>query len=255
MKKGICKLCLEEKDLCEQSHIIPNHCYSPLKDSGSFLYIDGKTIKNPEKYKKFTGEFERYLFCKECELKMSKWETYSNKIIYSNKTEGIKGEKAIDEIGNKYLKISGEGYSYNKIKLYFLSILWRSSISSRPFFDRIKINSISEEELRKMIYEENPGDFFKYPCLIFMPALTINNKAIDMLDAGLIKHPTICNHEENDLAIFLINGCHYVFILNENKQEDSSIRKDCLIIRILTEEQTIKIREKNYNIISEMFNK
>src|SRR3972149_6927505 len=104
MKKGVCKLCKEIKFLCKKSHILPKHTYKILKENGYSLYIDRETIKKGHGKKDYSGKFE----------------TYANNLIYLSRIKNT--DKQI--IDSKII-ISGIGYDYKKIKLYFLSILWR----------------------------------------------------------------------------------------------------------------------------------
>ena len=48
-------------------------------------------------------------------------------------------------------------YDYSKLKLFFISLLWRASISAHKFFQGVKANNF-ENQLRKMIIENDPGD-------------------------------------------------------------------------------------------------
>ena len=57
---GKCKLCGHEKELCKQSHIIPNFMYKDLFDENNRMYtISGKKNVISKTGVRQTGEFEK----------------------------------------------------------------------------------------------------------------------------------------------------------------------------------------------------
>lgn len=65
--------------------------------------------------------------------------------------------------GPRLLEIPNE----KAIRLFLLSILWRSSASSRREFDDVKLLRDEEEDLRIRILNENPGSTTKFPIILF----------------------------------------------------------------------------------------
>jgi hypothetical protein len=55
---------------------------------------------------------------------------------------------------------------YSLTKLFFLSILWRSSVSTLPIFKHVSLGA-HEERIRRMIYEQYPGEDSLYPVTLF----------------------------------------------------------------------------------------
>jgi len=53
-------------------------------------------------------------------------------------------------------------YNYNLLKLFVLSILWRSSISSQAFFSNVRLGHRHEDELRTRILENDVGGVDDY---------------------------------------------------------------------------------------------
>jgi len=247
MRKGICKLCKEEKELCEKSHIIPNHSYSPLKDGNQgFLYIDGKTInESAGKQRRFTGEFERGILCKDCESRISEFETYGANFVFNRSLTNIIRREFVNQHGLKFLETSGSGYDYVKFKLYLLTILWRAAISSRPFFSNVLLSVDDEENMRQMIINNNPGEIKDYPCILVLPALMHCGEGFDFQDIGLLGCPVKKELDGFERFDFLINGCQYNFFITKvpDKLKLISVQKDKLIILYLTEEQTLNRRQ------------
>lgn len=167
MKKGQCKLCLQTKELCRESHILSNFLYGFLMaENNEVIFVDSKKVQ-----KRFNGEYEANILCENCDSKIiGKLEDYAAKFMHGKFSK----RSSLKNIGgNEYLIVEGhESYDYKKYKLFLLSLLWRSSISSRPFFKQVKLANEDEENLRKRILESDPGDPDIYPCLLKLPPLT-----------------------------------------------------------------------------------
>jgi hypothetical protein len=98
--------------------------------------------------------------------------------------------------------------SYIKLKLFLLSVLWRASISTRPFFSCINLGP-HEETLRRMILEGNPGEASDYPILFMTFA---NDKT---MPKDIIAQPQKRKTKNGyTIYIFIIGGMIYVFYVN-----------------------------------------
>lgn len=210
MKKieGICKLCLGKKVLVSQSHIIPNFIYKKMKDETDRFYqyrLDGIAIS--EKGIPFqTGYFEKHIFCSECETQMSKWEDYFKRFLYGgfNSSADIPSAKKLkNQEGIEFFDFID--VDYRKFKLLILSILWRSSISTLPFFRGISLGEKHEAILRKMIHHNDPGELDDYPFLIG----TYLYKG--SIGSDLIIGPTTGKKDGRTMAYFVFSGL-FIFI-------------------------------------------
>lgn len=250
MKKGICKLCKKNKDLCKKSHIISNYLYKPLKGKdGEMFEINAKSnLNNPKK--KFTGEFESELLCNSCESHLSRYETYGSDLFLNTKrVKDLNVKRVVNQNNIKAQTWSGDGYSYEKIKLLLLSILWRASISSRDFFKLVTLDSRTEEDLRKRIINKNSGYVYEYPILIILPSLVKNDQGVEgflQFDIGLTMSPYKRNIGGIEVFEFTITGCTYQFAITKNLNNGrfTSINKDELVMLFMTEEQT-RMRRNN----------
>ena len=196
-----CKLCLNEKKLCKQSHIIPDFMFQGLYDETHQLFM--VDFKNPLDARKIqTGEFEKNILCIKCDnVRIGKLETYASSVIYGGKE--IEYEFAEPQKG---LKIAiTKNIDYSKFKLFLLSILWRASLSKRKFFQNVDIG-IYQEILRRMIIENNPGNEIKFPCGM----ITYLND--DSIPSDLIIPPK----GNSKIAYFLIGGMFYIYELSKN---------------------------------------
>ncbi|WP_139352797.1 hypothetical protein [Algoriphagus sp. A40] len=114
-----------------------------------------------------SGIYEANILCKSCDNSfLSILERYFSVFFHSEKISIEKSPKLIPKIdlnGNKFFYCSNT--DYGKLKLFFLSILWRSSISKKEFFKDINLGP-HEEKIRKMVFENNPGNVDEYPVML-----------------------------------------------------------------------------------------
>jgi len=210
---GICKLCLQKRKLCKKSHIIPKFHYKFLYGSNNkLIYLNFKKLQV-----RYNSEYEGNILCQGCEGKiLGKLDCYAAELINGNKTvfhlKQINGQKCL-------VLENSSNYDYSKFKLFLLSLLWRTSISSRPFFKTIKLQPQVEEDLRLMILNNKPGKPRKYPCLIILPPLVSTPNG----GCGFIifDMPTMSpRHEKKDefeAYDLVIEGIHYIFIVSMPK--------------------------------------
>mgnify|MGYP001586023771 FL=1 len=152
-KKMTCKLCDRKKKL-QKSHIIPEFVYRSLYDEKHKFHVLSKSGKLPPKQK---GIYEK-LLCVECEQQLSVYEKYAREML-------IGGEQISYRQHGKLICLFG--LDYHKFKLFMLSILWRSSISEDKFFSHVQLGKYHENKIKQLIKNDNPGDSFDYPCVIF----------------------------------------------------------------------------------------
>lgn len=172
-------------------------------------------IKN-KKEKRFTGEFEGNLLCEDCDNKLlgSIYEAYGHKVLYDLK-QLPKDERPIFTAGKS---LDGLGFihcsnlNYQKFKLFLLSILWRASISSRPFFNEIHLEH-HEDILRKMIYSGDAGKVSDYPIFIATYANDKNSPK------ELIAKPQKNFKDGKTSVVFMMDGAFYIFYISCEEKE------------------------------------
>ena len=155
-----------------------------------------------------TGEYDRYILCRECDnVRIGELESYVKPIIYGG-SEGLsesqipRGENRVNLAGAELTYY--ENLDYKKFKLFLLSVLWRASISKRETFSLVNLGS-DEEILRKMIFNREPLKAYDYPCMMY----TYLND--DLLPEKLIARPRPVNKGTTQFHKFLINGILYIY--------------------------------------------
>ena len=149
----ICKLCKEQSKIC-QSHIIPEWGYDGVYDE-KHRFV-GYDILNQRKGKiKQKGERER-LLCKECESIFSDWEAYGRRVweLEAGQWEKLPGGGLL-----------GTNLDYQKLKLFLLSVLWRSDIATGDMGENVSLGPHSER-IRLMLLDGGPEEPTLYPCMM-----------------------------------------------------------------------------------------
>ena len=250
MKRGICKLCFQEKELCRESHIFPKFHYKFLYGANNqLIYLNSKKSQT-----RYNSEYESNILCKECDENiLGKLDDYAANLIHDNfatKTEF--SLKIIDGREHIILKDS-PNYKYSSFKLFLLSLLWRASISSRPFFQTTKLNFQTEEDLRLMILKNDPKEPEKYACFINLPPL------VSTPDGGrgfnTLYMPTISpEHIKKDgleICQLIIEGIRYSFIISVPKTWNIApgVGRNKLTIGFTTLQDQTELLQKSIEMI------
>lgn len=152
-----CRLCERERELVD-SHIIPR----------SFYEIGGKKSKDITKIvsntkgfypKKSPKGIYEQIVCLECENKFSPWDDYAFRFLVGNS----KRNKTTPR--NNIVGLEVRKFDYLKLKLFFLSLLWRSNVATDPFFGKVNLGS-HESIIKGMIRDGEPGGPEDYSVLI-----------------------------------------------------------------------------------------
>jgi len=151
-----CKLCLQDKPLIQESHIIPRGFFRNASDNidkefgsvkpgdkASWLYSKESKSKQIQ-----CGIYVADILCKDCEQKLGILDNYGQTILLAEKNVEKDDKKNLWKVPN---------INYKKLKLFFISVLWRSHICNHSFFSAVNLTSNLEIKLREMIVEENPG--------------------------------------------------------------------------------------------------
>lgn len=221
----ICQLCLEDKDLIKNSHIIPNFMYKGLFGNGHKLAnVNLKDILKVT-YQQ-TGIKDRDILCSNCDNAIiGKLERYACNYLYlPNETierEIIHGD-AVNVPCVRYKSLN-----YNTLKLFFLSILWKSHISQNYFFNEVNLGKKYAEKLRKMILNNDAGVEDEFEVIL----IKIGNNETKLTKS--IIQPRQLKDNGNTAYVYHINEIMYHFnVSNHNKMlmfYKGVIRKDGIL--------------------------
>ncbi len=148
---GICRLCQKEAEL-RNSHILPEFFYLKLYDE---LYRT-MSLSSNKKERYIQKGVREYLLCQACETKLSKYEGYAVEVIgnISNFTEDP-----------SRTFVFSTDIDYKLFKLFQLSVLWRSGVSTHQMFANVSLGK-HEERIRCMLDQEDPGKYTDYGCFM-----------------------------------------------------------------------------------------
>jgi len=196
MIPGTCRLCLQDTQLCN-SHVLPEFAYKPMYDKKRFMMM--KT--DPHKAVQFKQKgLREHLLCQECDnVRLGRLEKYMKEIFMDGRD--IKSHRCGGEIWI-------EGFEYAKCKLYHLSLLWRMSISDLPIFSQVSLGSQHEEQLRRRLMDDDPGEPEDYPFFAVLP--TIENQWYE----DYITQPAPLRIGPHRAYILVITGILYLFGTN-----------------------------------------
>jgi hypothetical protein len=209
---NVCHLCKREENLLGKSHVIPDFFYRNLNlydekhNLVRFSFLD--LIEESTKIKTFSsGIYEKHILCKDCdEIRIGQLETYASKVLFH-------GSKLNNPIRKNFRQPNGvefskiENVDYKKYKLFLLSILWRAAISSNPFFSNVSLSDELIEDIRLMIYNQDPGKFNDYP------VITLSFLDDPEISREIIAQPIKSINANDNKITFIIGGLVLIFYL------------------------------------------
>ena len=200
-----CHLCKEDREL-RDSHVIPEFLYSALYDEEHKYYVVSNVHGKSRPLRK--GLRER-LLCAECEIKLSRWETYAANVLY-NRNRGtcrkVDGTIIVD------------GLDYAQFKLFLLSLIWRAGVSSLPVFAQTQLGPHAER-LRQMLLAGDPGASDRYGCLVF--AVTLDGKPLD----GTIYGPQPCFVDTHRCYRLLVRAFLFIYFISSHRPDDIALSR------------------------------
>jgi hypothetical protein len=97
------------------------------------------------------GVYDTQILCKDCESIFGDWDNYAQDLL----REEPKNSSPILN-GSQVLGYEINSYNYDSLKLFFISISWRASVSAQPFYQRIHLGPY-EEIAKNFIEQRDPG--------------------------------------------------------------------------------------------------
>jgi len=146
----ICKLCGQDRKLIE-AHVIPKSFFRlDPADQRPARLVTNVSGRYPQTIPK--GVYDKSILCEPCEHVFSSWDDYAADLF-------IKNWKSIQPLmaGSEQLGYGLPKYDYFRLKLFFLSVLWRAAISGHPMFDNVDLGP-REAVLKQSILAGDPGD-------------------------------------------------------------------------------------------------
>tara|TARA_R110001583_G_scaffold16561_24_gene68021 strand:+ start:954 stop:1697 length:744 start_codon:yes stop_codon:yes gene_type:complete len=192
---GVCQLCGKESIL-QKSHVIPRSLIKYIKGGDSQLHTFERYI--PSTYSNYDPK--EHLMCRVCEQYLSvNYEQYGTRLLKNHKNV-IKHDDYIEF----------KNFEYQKWYLYYLSIIWRASISSLDDFKDINLGGYNDI-LKHCILNDtlSLSETISIDECILISMFRVTDKSKKLTDSILKKiMMNILAVKENDdhLFFFMTNG-------------------------------------------------
>ncbi len=177
-----------------------------------------------------TGFKDSGILCSKCDNELlSKLERYASNTIFGNNSKTQKHPG--DAIHLPYTRYSN--LDYTVVKLFFLSLLWKSHISKNSFFKEINLGPKYAEKIRKMLLENDAGNEDEFEVLIIQVCTDGTRPSQSLIE------PRKLRQNGNTSYVFLMDELMYHFNVSPYNKEDmykkGLIKRDGILdIPILT---------------------
>jgi len=182
----------------KSSHIIPEFFYKSMYDALHRFHLIPSDSAKPEQFVQ-KGMREK-LLCGGCELKFSQWESYAYRTFVE--AHGVH----VTHFKNRILL---QGIDYGKFKLFLLSLLWRTDVSTLSFFDEVDLGPHGER-IRLALLKGDPLQPNNYPCVL--TAVTIDGVFFPDWHVP----PTLAKYDGHHVYRLLVSGVLFMFFVGSH---------------------------------------
>ena len=173
-------------------------CSSPSLTHRLHLRKSGKLVRGRPLQKGITEN----LLCEGCEQQLSRNEKYVCDVLFGGTQIGIQ------RFQNKRVY---SNLDYTKVRLFFLSLIWRMSVASKHAMWK-KVNLGPHEELvRQMVHSKNPGEPWEYGFLCIVPLFNGQPMEDWLLDPDWVRS------EWGRMYRLVVGGCLYLFHISNQR--------------------------------------
>lgn len=145
-----CKFCGNESTLMN-AHVIPAGFFRRIRQGKEPLEVITNSAGGYTK-KSQIGEYDKTIVCGNCEAIWQEWDNYAQQLLAE---EPLNGRARY--YNNRKICYVVDNYEYSKLKLFFISMAWRASVSSRKFFRRVSLGQF-EDIAKQHTMNGNPGN-------------------------------------------------------------------------------------------------
>jgi len=146
----LCLMCKSEHKKLVKAHIIPKSLYAPIIKNGIAPELHSN-IEGHYKKRIPIGVYDKNILCDACEKLFSPYDTYAYEFFLGNRQSW----KAVTIAPRTIVHVTTE-FDYVKLKLFFISLIYRASLSTHNMFKRINLGEF-QEDAKEMIVSGNPG--------------------------------------------------------------------------------------------------
>lgn len=156
MKIGICRLCEEQHELC-LSHAVPKSAFRLAFKEGSGKAI-AITDDETTQIQFSSDSWDVYLLCRVCEDKLNKkYDSYGIDVL--------KGK--VGTVRRHQCGVTFNGIDRERLRMFYLSVLWRVSVSHHDHYKNINLSYPLEKELHHALKHGRKVRGSKFPAAIY----------------------------------------------------------------------------------------
>ncbi|HRK62078.1 MAG TPA: hypothetical protein PLY88_05975 [Candidatus Omnitrophota bacterium] len=125
-----CCYCGNYKDLCK-AHIIPKRFY-PDPNKEKLRVVDSEDLSWKQRQ---NGIWDESILCSACDNQLNEYDKEGYRIL----RDDLKSKKGkVNDLNTVYSFKAGE-FDFKKLRFFFISLIWRASISSEPTFKAVEL--------------------------------------------------------------------------------------------------------------------
>ena len=153
----VCRFCDVDKKKLAKAHIMPdsmNHVLRRIfgEDRNTPMIAIEKATGRIKPHP--MGVYDKTILCGSCDAGFSTWEQHATNVLF---TKHAWADVTYDSSGqpHHYRLLNAD---YAALKLFVLSMLWKTSVSSLHYCRRVNLTDAANQRLRTMLKAANPGD-------------------------------------------------------------------------------------------------
>lgn len=147
-----CAFCGTQSPLVK-SHIIPEGLYWGLHDGETPSPVIASPHDGEFQVRRPNGIWDRFL-CDAHEKQFNDWDTHAVEVLRNGNHLAVSG-------GWQY-----SAFEFDKLKLFFMSLLWRAHATNDKFFERVNLGPHADR-LKRLIESKCPGRPFDYAIILW----------------------------------------------------------------------------------------
>jgi hypothetical protein len=190
---GTCQLCFRRTELVD-SHVVPQAFWKQTTSGGKGQILGNIPESHPQRTP--TGIYSQFV-CEPCERLFGPYDQYAKGFLLDRRSEAVPLENGTEVVVFQFL-----APDYQRLKLFFVSCLWRAHCSSHPFYARVQLGPFAAEAA-DMIRQGDAGDPDAFAVLLATFDHELGNAPLD-------PHPE--RYEEGPLLYRFYLGSYVAYI-------------------------------------------
>lgn len=221
-----CQLCKEETEL-RGSHILPRAFFKKAKGSGAQLVrLNSQHAIEP---KLENGDWVEELLCPNCEH-------FLNDNYESSQIRFLRNHKNTHK---SHQKLTFRRFDFNRMYLFWLSIIWRASVSSLDSFETVALGPQLNEMMRRLIHSQTTyidgvcvSEILQIGLMKVLPEDGMDSEIVN----NVITSPLLKSNDDSFTYTMLVEGFlvafHFGTGLSPNLSKNFGQLKKSLFLRI-----------------------